>query len=371
MTLVIHRTPGEIDLQAFTVMGLSAKPSSTNPIGMFGTGLKYAIAVLVRNGAKPVVWIGKDKYVFSVKKGKFRDREFDKIRMRIEKEGWPKPRYQDLPFTTDYGRFWQLWMAYRELHSNTLDEGGSTFDMPDGSDVVGTKGMTTIVIDHTEYFAAHALAHETFLPGAVRQKVGTVQVMDGENTRLFWRGLRVSDLTKRTVRTWNFLCALELTEDRTLKYEHMARYHLTKWIAEQCQDEQLIEDVITADVDHWEHRLDFKGWAGKPTELFVRVAERNASRAPGVMGYVGRYRPTPPGQTPWERHPRPWSLDEDDNTILDGLGQVVFMRPYEHPTDWTALAKLVVEKINRGLDGLEPLPQQKQESNLDDDHIPF
>jgi hypothetical protein len=369
VTLVVHRTPGEIDLQAFTVMGLSAKPSSTNPIGMFGTGLKYAIAVLVRSGAKPVVWIGKDKYVFSVKAGKFRDRDFQKVRMRIEKEGWPKPRYQDLPFTTDYGRFWKMWMAFRELHSNTLDEGGTTFDMPADSEVVGTKGMTTIVVDHTDYFAAFALADETFLPGALREHKGDmVQVMPEENTRLFWRGLRVSDLTKRTVRTWNFLCHLELTEDRTLKNEHVARYHLTRWIAEVCEDEQLIEDVITAGADKWEHRLDFKGWASKPTELFIRVAERNASRAPGVMGYVGRWRPSPPGQTPWERHPRPWTLDEDDSTIRDGLGVAVFMRPYEHPTDWTELAKLVVTKINRGLDGLEPLPQ-KEESN--DDSIPF
>ena len=37
---IVHRTPGLLDPQAITVMGLSAKPNSTSPIGQFGTGLK-------------------------------------------------------------------------------------------------------------------------------------------------------------------------------------------------------------------------------------------------------------------------------------------------------------------------------------------
>jgi hypothetical protein len=41
-----------------------------NPIGYFGTGLKYAISVLCRLGTKPVVWIGQDKYTFYTQDGR-------------------------------------------------------------------------------------------------------------------------------------------------------------------------------------------------------------------------------------------------------------------------------------------------------------
>jgi hypothetical protein len=45
---VIFQNLGLIDLRAVQIMGLNAKESK-NPIGQFGTGLKYAIAVLLRN----------------------------------------------------------------------------------------------------------------------------------------------------------------------------------------------------------------------------------------------------------------------------------------------------------------------------------
>ena len=43
-------------------MGVSAKPNTKSPIGYFGTGLKYAMAALVRLGTQPVVWIGLISY---------------------------------------------------------------------------------------------------------------------------------------------------------------------------------------------------------------------------------------------------------------------------------------------------------------------
>ena len=40
-------TPGQIDLENVFTFGISAKESD-NPIGFFGTGLKFAIATLLR-----------------------------------------------------------------------------------------------------------------------------------------------------------------------------------------------------------------------------------------------------------------------------------------------------------------------------------
>lgn len=46
---IIFENPGELDLNALRIMGVSVKQSDS-PIGMFGTGLKYAVATAMRLG---------------------------------------------------------------------------------------------------------------------------------------------------------------------------------------------------------------------------------------------------------------------------------------------------------------------------------
>jgi hypothetical protein len=365
MTTIVHRTPGLLDIRAVTVMGLSVKPRSDNPIGMFGTGLKYAIATLCRMGCTPVLWIGRDKHTFIGRKAEFRGADYVKLRMRLERPTWAKPRYVDLPFTTEYGRFWQPWMAYRELETNTRDEGGETLIVGAGESsrvshrhvnrvlgshdsVGGADGETRFVITHPDYAMAHLLQHETFLPGGRSSLDGggpPFQALPGESPRLYWRGMRVMDLAKPSVRTWNMLLPMELTEDRTLKHEHVARGRLARWLAMECMDAALIEEVITADGNHWEHRLDFEYWCQRPSPLFMDVYQRVKARTHGLTGYVSRYLPLPAGKTVWERHPRPWTI-VDELYVADATGIIVMARPPEPPTDWLDLAEAMVRKVN-------------------------
>ena len=122
--MIIHETIGLIDSRAFTTFGINAKPSTNSPIGYFGTGLKYAIAVLVREGLKVTVWIGTEPHEFYCEPSNFRGKDFSLIRMRRQRGVTRKWMATDLPFTTELGKNWKLWMALRELHSNTLDENG-------------------------------------------------------------------------------------------------------------------------------------------------------------------------------------------------------------------------------------------------------
>ena len=50
---VAFRTPGLIPIEAFTSTGVNVKIHD-NPIGHFGTGLKYAVAVLLREAGASV-----------------------------------------------------------------------------------------------------------------------------------------------------------------------------------------------------------------------------------------------------------------------------------------------------------------------------
>jgi hypothetical protein len=63
--------PGEIDMTAISVMGLSAKESDS-AIGRFGTGLKYAVAITLRLGGQITIWSGLNHYTFEAKHIKFR-----------------------------------------------------------------------------------------------------------------------------------------------------------------------------------------------------------------------------------------------------------------------------------------------------------
>ena len=47
--MIVFENPGEIDIRSISTFGVSVKEGD-NPIGFFGTGLKYAIVVLLRTG---------------------------------------------------------------------------------------------------------------------------------------------------------------------------------------------------------------------------------------------------------------------------------------------------------------------------------
>ena len=111
---VIFSNPGLIDLRAITTFGVSSKENDS-AIGFFGTGFKYALAILLRERQDITILRGKTKkYKFSHKTQTVRVDKFDFIYMNE----------QALNFTTDLGKTWKLWQAYRELYCNCVDEYG-------------------------------------------------------------------------------------------------------------------------------------------------------------------------------------------------------------------------------------------------------
>jgi hypothetical protein len=269
--------------------------------------------------------------------------------MRRDAPSLLKPAYKPLPYTTEYGKFWQVWMTFRELESNTRDEAGETVYVEDG-DVVGVDGETRIVIDLPEYVAAWTFRDETFLPNATRIGVTGVEALkEGPRDKLYWRGLRVKDLPKPAVRTWNLIGPQKLTEDRTLQSEWSARYDIAMHVS-QSDDEELIRDVICADAKYWEHRLDWPTLTA-PSETFKRVALQYRSQAHGVRGYVESYMPRRPRKSsPWEDARRPWKIEEDDDdqhNIVDARGRRILTRPNGFDAEeWEELAAKLCEVVN-------------------------
>ncbi len=348
---LVFRTPGLIDIRAFTVMGFNAKPNTPNPIGFFGTGLKYSVAVLLRLGHNMVVYIGRDKYTFYAKKVDFRGKEFEQVWMRAEK--WKlRARNIELPFTTEYGKNWEPWMVFRELESNTRDENGDTFVCNPGpayeTEKLAAPDTTVILVDHPGVIDAFRNGGQVFMnedehPVLVEDSAVKVRAVGG--TQLFYRGIRAKDTNKPTLFSYDFINTHGLTEDRTLRDEFWARHTLASFVA-TCDDADTIRTVLTAPEENWEHGLEIPKYV-KPSDAFHRVmAERPRGVSAGVYSYYTRHDPRPVVSTtsPWNAAPRPWRLDGD--VVVDAKGACLFQEPSDFNGRWDVLAQELVRVGN-------------------------
>lgn len=138
MYYIKYKNKGEIDVNAFRLMGASTKENDDNKIGFFGSGLKYAIAVLLRNGIDLKVYSGDKEIKIGTRKTKLRGEEFYVITIN------GTPTF----LTTRMGKDWEIWYAVREVYCNCLDEGGVETEVVE--DVKAEKGFTNFYIQITD-----------------------------------------------------------------------------------------------------------------------------------------------------------------------------------------------------------------------------
>lgn len=352
MPCVVFETEGLIDLTSFQVMGVSAKPNSRSPIGHFGTGLKYAVAVVARLGGKMAILVGEDAYYFRTEPIDFRGEKFDQLVMYVNRKGWLRDKEEAirLPFTLIYGRDWKVWMAFRELEANTRDENGTSYLVSDGFETITRRaGYTRIVVELPEFTTAFEEKEKVFHPDAIKNGDPTeeaVQVIEGTTKAIFYRGLKVYETFKPALFTYNLLDAVSLTEDRTLAY---GDYNARQLVAREVQtsnDESFIEAVVTANDSVWEAGLDFNDRV-PPSRAFHNVMMRHPKGAnASAMGYYARYdeRVRPATFDLFAAHPRPWKIDGD--AVVDAKGTTIFDCPYQYKGRWDILAGAILKYIN-------------------------
>lgn len=301
MRAVVHSTPGLIPIEAFTVMGLSAKPSSTNPIGRFGTGLKYAIAVLVRMDIKVTLFIGLEEYIFYKVPAKFRGQDYHSIRMKKRKGPFARWTYHTLPFTTQYGRDWVLWQVFRELEANTRDEQGSSYLWNDSAPAQPLAGRTLFVIEGSAYIDAFLERDKIFLPdgASVRTDSENIQVLNRPSKHIYFRGMRVMDLKHEAMFTYNFLQDIDLTEDRTVKHPFMVEALIVGYMQES-NDRAFIQAAVAKPKQdsferHVSHATAYTGTyysTPKPSSTYVAAAKESPN--PTAKEVWNQQQPTVP-----------------------------------------------------------------------------
>lgn len=255
--MIVFRNNGLIDLAAVRTLGVSVKEAGA--IGYFGTGVKFAVATILRDGGSVTLFRGKSEHRFSTTATEVRGQQFEIVTL----DG------QELGFTTALGRDWKPWMAFRELACNALDEGGRYYHAHDFDGPI--EDNETVFLVHSEAIDdAYYNRCDIILETEPTYANDYIEIRHGENSHVYYRGIRVGLLSHPTRHTYNILPKVELTEDRTLKYDWDAHAFLTLGLA-QCDREDLLMPALSCGEKYIEHHLSFRE-NNKPSEAFLRIA---------------------------------------------------------------------------------------------------
>lgn len=239
--VVSFQNAGLIEIAAITTLGINAKEGN-DAIGYFGTGLKYAIAAILRTGQRIVIYRGLEAYEFKTVSTDVRNKSFDIVHMNG----------QPLGFTTRLGVNWEQWMLFRELESNTRDEKGIT----QGRFIEPAEGHTTIVVTGQEFYNEYLNRDRIFINTTPLYRTQHVEVHEGAGNGIYYRGVLVQGTKEPTQFRYNILSELTLTEDRTVKYSWAVPHVLMPAIC-QMNSTDFWEDALYDSKGHYEASIEF------------------------------------------------------------------------------------------------------------------
>lgn len=280
--MIYLKNSGELDINFIKLMGVNVKESS-DCIGYFGTGMKYAVAIFLREGINFSLFIGKVEYTFETETKTLRNKDFDVVVMRGPYDS------VELAITTELGKHWEPWQAYREIESNCRDEGGEVSN----SYLAPEEGYTTFVIEDIEG------AKEVFLSNTNKKRIHSdkfVDIYEGQSDCIYYRGIKAKDISGRpSLYTYNIKQECTLTEDRLISYD----FHVERAIAKSvtgCNNKDMIKEIITANSSFFEHSVDFE-WDNneEPSETFMETYEESSKDCNyTVRNFVTSKIPKPP-----------------------------------------------------------------------------
>ncbi len=238
--MVVFKNEGELDINSIITFGVSVKEKE-GAIGFFGTGLKYAIAVLLREGCSITIRSGMAVHEFALEELIIKSSTFSRITMN----GHP------LAFTTEYGKTWQLWQAARELYSNCLDEDGEVTDILDES-FTGTQ----VIVEGYNFDGVWANRGDFLLQTAPIWSGEGIEVHPEGSEYIYYQGIRVYKLNNRSKFTYNIQAKQSLTEDRTLASWWLAQSLIASALT-ACDNIDILDSVLIPG-EFQESKFDFE-----------------------------------------------------------------------------------------------------------------
>lgn len=125
---------GLLDIRLVSLMGGTTKRGNDYKIGKFGSGLKYALAWLIRNNIDFKIFIGNEPVKIETKQEFIQGTNFDVLYINGERTS----------ISSSMGIDWEAWMIVREILCNAIDEGEFIKEITDAP--MGQEGWTTFCL---------------------------------------------------------------------------------------------------------------------------------------------------------------------------------------------------------------------------------
>jgi len=253
------QSKGEIEIEAFTLIGASSKRNDETKIGYFGSGLKYSIAALLRNNIDFKIFQGDNEIKFDVVDKSFRNDVYKAITVNGKETSMT---------TTMGGSDWDIPFApFREIYSNALDE-DSDVVLTTTTELTGDVGTTTILVEMTSAMKDfYNNINEYFCdknPNVITtNKFGTVYPKASNGfTKLFRKGILCYEDLKPALFSYNS-SEFTINESRVLNNSYGASASVARiWKATKNEEliSQLIDGLKGGNAGFYEHTLPYGTW---------------------------------------------------------------------------------------------------------------
>lgn len=258
--MISFLTKTALPIEAATTMGVSVKDGKS--IGKFGTGLKYAIAGILRLGGSVTAHIDGVSHEFTAKQSNIRGRDFQIIHCNGAPCG----------FTTELGKHWQPWQLFRELASNSLDEGGEWT-----RDETSSDSARTVIQVRCREVEESEHAEQVFLgkrKTLVESSCGAT-IYEGPNRHYYYRGIRAGSFGCVAPVTVD-VCSGELSEDRLLDFDIVRRELAWAFRTATKFDEALLLSILPQRKpgEFWIDSIASYALSEVPTKLLAFLADR-------------------------------------------------------------------------------------------------
>lgn len=252
MYLLIENV-GVPDVECFTVLGLSTSRGNNEMIGQFGSGVKQAILLLLRNKIEFKIFLGEDELSFTTREKIISGKPFNEVFYT-----WRGEQHK-LSYLTEFGQLdWnEVGMALREFISNAID--ACKYKVDKSEKVLPLPNFTRIYVEYnSEVEKYHSELSVRFLQFSNKEKCRIVPKTDKSPPRVYRKGVLVRQLEGKysSIFDYNFTeDELPIDECRNLD-DTKASKHIAQFVS---GNEVCLRAIFKrlGEQDCWEQTLSY------------------------------------------------------------------------------------------------------------------